>query len=280
MAQDTQSRFDNGAEAWAAYNEKPLGRIRREVTWSNLAPHLPEVMDPDDPPRILDAGGGSGELALRLAQRGYRVLLVDYAPGMLDQARHVARKLPGETRSRLDFRCMAVDDLRQFFSPRSFDAITCHTLIEYLPDPQGTLSMLSSLLRDGGILSVSFVNRHAEVLRQVWARSDPEGAAALLEGGCFSASLFGLSGIAYTAEQVSDWLAELGLADISTYGVRSFADYVPQERLKDPAFFGSLLQLERDAASRPPYNSLARYIQLIAHQSLESKIPLSLPSSG
>jgi S-adenosylmethionine-dependent methyltransferase len=269
MVQDTQPRFDAGAKAWAAYNERPLGRIRREVTWSNLAPHLPELVDPNDPPRILDAGGGSGELALRLAQRGYRVWLLDYAPGMVDQARHAAQKVPDEVRSRLAFWCMAVDDVPQSFAPRSFDAITCHKLIEYLPNPQSTLSTLCSLLRDGGVLSVSFVNRHAEVLRQVWARSDPQGALASLADGGFCATLFDLPGVAYTAEQVSAWLADLGMADISVYGVRTFADYVPQERLDDPAFFAPLLQLEREVASRPPYSMLARYVQLVAHQSSE-----------
>lgn len=264
MAQDTQSQFDDGAEAWAAYNQKPLGRIRREVTWSNLVPHLPPVLDPDEPPRILDAGGGSGELALRLAYHGYRVCLLDYAPAMLDQARHAARQLPGEARSRLSFCCMAVDDVPQSFAPGPFDAVACHTLIEYLPDPRATLGTLRCLLRAGGVLSVSFVNRHAEVLRQVWARADPAGASALLDGGTFSASLFGLSGDAYTTGQVSAWLVELGLADVATYGVRAVADYVPRERLEDTVFFESLLQLERDVASRPPYNALARYIQLVA----------------
>ena len=92
MNEDTRARFDAGAKTWAGYNAKPLGRIRREVTWCNLVPHLPAVTDAEDPPRVLDAGGGSGELALRLAQRGYRVWLLDYAPAMLHQAQRAARR--------------------------------------------------------------------------------------------------------------------------------------------------------------------------------------------
>jgi len=84
MNDESRARFHAGAEAWATYNRTPLGRIRCEVTWHNLLPHLPPAMAGSDPPRVLDAGGGSGELALRLVEHGYRVWLLDYAPGMLD----------------------------------------------------------------------------------------------------------------------------------------------------------------------------------------------------
>ena len=65
MLQDAQARFDAGAEAWSRYNQRPLGRIRREVTWHNIAPYLPQAVDGQEPPRVLDAGGGSGELYLQ-----------------------------------------------------------------------------------------------------------------------------------------------------------------------------------------------------------------------
>ena len=100
MDTDAQAQFDAGATAWADYNRRPLGRIRREVTWYNLAQHLP----PDEhcrTRRALDAGGGSGELALRLLREGYDVWLLDYSPAMLEQARQAARNLPEEVRSRL-----------------------------------------------------------------------------------------------------------------------------------------------------------------------------------
>ena len=59
---------------------------------------------------------------------------VDYAAGMLDQARQAAQTLPQEARARLTLRQMAAGDAGQAFAPGSFEAITCHTLIEFLPD--------------------------------------------------------------------------------------------------------------------------------------------------
>lgn len=268
--EDTKARFDAGAEAWTRYNQEPLGRIRREVTWHNLAPYLPDVSDAQDPPRVLDAGGGSGELALRLVQRGYRVWLLDYSTGMVDQARDASGDLPNELRARLSFCIASVEEAADSFAPRFFEAITCHTLLEYVPDPQAALANLSGLLGVGGLLSVSFVNRHAEVLRQVWSRHDPAGALSKLAGGAFCATLFDVPGNSYTAEEVSAWLSDLGLRVTASCGVRAFADYVPPERLDDPDYLVSLLRLEKAVANRPPYSLLARYVHLLAHKRIKT----------
>jgi S-adenosylmethionine-dependent methyltransferase len=264
MSADSKLRFNSGAEAWADYNQQPLGRIRQEVTWHNLAPCLSAVTDPDHAPRVLDVGGGSGELALYMARRGYSVWLSDYAPAMLDQARQAARELPADVRARLTFCPMSVEETSEAFAPHSFHAITCHTLIEFLPEPRVSLRALVNLLRGGGLLSVSFVNQRAEVLRQIWSKTDPQGALEGLEKGSFCANLFGVSGVAYTAEEVSTWLRDLGLGIDGFYGIRVFADYVPRERLAEPEFFDALLKLEKAIATRHPYNELARYVQLVA----------------
>ena len=269
MSDDSRARFGAGAAAWAEYNQKPLGRIRREVTWHNLAPHLPDVNGVEAPPRVLDVGGGSGELALRLASDGYRVWLLDYAPAMLDQARRRASDLQDDARTRLTLCLMSVDNAAGAFSPGFFDVITCHTLVEYLPEPHDTLGTLSGLLRGGGLLSLSFVNRHAEVLRQVWSRGDPAGALSRLEASSFCAGLFDVPGVAYTVEEASAWLSDLGFGVMADYGIRSFADYVPPNRLEDEAFFEALLNLELASASRAPYRRMARYVQLVANKEVE-----------
>ena len=272
-----ETAFHAGAQAWVNYNCTPLGRIRREVTWHNLVPHLPAVVDPEHPPYVLDAGSGTGEMALQLVQQGYRVFLLDCAPGMLDLARQAAETLPANLRARLSTCLMSVDDAPQLFAPGSFDAVTCHTLIEYLPTPRGTLLGLTSLLRDGGVLSVSFVNRHAEVLRRTWLQADPAGAQASLDHTTFCSALFRLEGTAYTADEVETWLSELNLVVTARCGVRMFADYLPRERLEDPAFFDAVLRLEKAVADRPPYPSLARYSHLVAQKAAPGGTLKGLP---
>jgi S-adenosylmethionine-dependent methyltransferase len=270
---ESKTRFDAGAEAWESYNRTPLGRIRREVTWYNLAPYLPPIANPDDPPCVLDAGGGTGELAVHLAQLGYQVWLLDCAPAMLDLARKTVQELPDVVRARLSFCLMDAEDAPLAFPPGFFDAISCHTLIEYVPEPRRALNSLARLLRDGGLLSLSFRNRHRarplvarEALRQNLSRGDPAGALAALDEGPFCASLFNLSGMAYTTQEVCAWLSDLDLAVAAVCGVRLFADFVPPERLYDPEFFDILLRLEKAVAFRPPYMLLARYIHLLSHK--------------
>jgi len=269
MTENARDRFSAGAEAWIGYNRQPLGRIRHEVTWRNLIPHLPDLVDDEDPPRVLDAGGGSGELALRLAQRGYRVWLLDYAPAMLDHARHAALSLSRDAQARLSFCLLPASEASDAFAPGFFHVITCHTLVEYLHQPQAIIGELAGLLSDGGLLSLSFVNRHAEVLRQVWSRCDPDGALAMLEDGVFCAGLFDILGRAYTTEEVSAWLPPLGLTVTEMCGVRAFADQVPDDRLDDPTFWDALLRLESAAARLDPYRRIARYVHLLAHKNVE-----------
>jgi SAM-dependent methyltransferase len=265
-AMETATAFDSGAQAWASYNRTPLGRIRHEVTWHNLVSCLPAILDDELPPRALDAGGGSGEMAIQLVQRGYRVCLLDIAPAMLDLARQAAETLPDGLNARLSLCLLSVEDALSRFDPDSFDLVTCHTLIEYVPEPHNTLRGLASLLREGGLLSVSFVNHHAEVLRRAWQHADPAGALAGLDQASFCATLFRLEGTAFTVEEVEAWLADLGLLVTARCGVRVFADYLPRERLEDPVFFDALLRLEKAVAARLPYISLARYSHLIAQK--------------
>jgi S-adenosylmethionine-dependent methyltransferase len=267
--EDWRTRFDAGAEAWVAYNRQPLGRIRCEVTWHNLACHLPAIPDPGHPPLVLDAGGGSGELALRLVQHGYRVCLLDHAPAMLDQARRAAGGLPPQARARLSLCSLAVGDALASFGPASFDVVTCHTVLEYLPDPRAIVGDLAGLLRESGLLSVSCVNRHAEALRRVSVQTDPAetpAAPAAIDGDAFCAALFDLPGTAYTSEEVAAWLTDAGLGVVACYGVRAFADYVASDCLEEPAFYDALLGLELAAASCAPYCLLARYVHLIARK--------------
>ncbi len=268
MLDDMQARFETAAEDWTRYNREPLGYIRQELTWRGLAPYLPAVTNTESGPRVLDVGSGSGEMALRLVRRGYRVWLVDHAAAMLEQARQAAGSLPEAARARLTFRRLSVVEAYEAFVPGFFDAILCHTLIEYLPDPSDALQGLVFLLRDGGLLSLSFVNRHAEVLRQIWTRDDPCGALAKLEDGTFHAKLFDLQGQAYTAEEVSAWLPPLGLTVTEVFGVRALADQVSPERLADPEFLDALLRLESATAQLDPYRQIARYAHLLARKEM------------
>ena len=64
------------------YDGDPYWKFYRELTWNNLKRYLPR----EHGARILDAGGGTGYWALKLARSGFHVTLTDTSRGMLDVA--------------------------------------------------------------------------------------------------------------------------------------------------------------------------------------------------
>jgi S-adenosylmethionine-dependent methyltransferase len=271
MRQNASERFDAHAKEWAQYYREPLGRIRHQVIWSNLAPHLPDPDASQEPSCVLDVGGGSGELALQLVQRGYRVSLLDFAPGMLEQSRQSAQALPETIRARLDCHLGSAEDAPSIFPPDSFDAIASHTLVDYLPEPQDTLGLLLPLLREGGLFSITCANHHAELLRQVWTHGDPVGALDNLQGRFWRSGMFQVPGQAFAAEEMEAWLLDLGLTITARCGVRCFADFVDRTRLDEPSFFDALLRLEKAVSTLTPYSLISRYVHLIAHKPVGSR---------
>jgi hypothetical protein len=81
-----------------------------------------------------------------------------------------------------------------------------------------------------------------------------------------SADLFHLHRRTFRAEDVEAALTRAGIDVVAAYGVRIFADYMPVDKLADPAFYSRLLSLETAAGALLPYRLLARYHQLLGRK--------------
>jgi magnesium-protoporphyrin O-methyltransferase len=101
-----ETYFDRTAvQAWARLtSDAPVGRIRRTVRAgrdqmrATLLSWLPADMHGM---RLLDAGCGTGALAVEAAQRGAAVLAIDLSPTLVDLARE---RLPSDLSGSVDFR--------------------------------------------------------------------------------------------------------------------------------------------------------------------------------
>ncbi|TKS54144.1 bifunctional 2-polyprenyl-6-hydroxyphenol methylase/3-demethylubiquinol 3-O-methyltransferase UbiG [Luteimonas yindakuii] len=104
--------------------------------------------------RVLDVGCGGGLLSEALAGAGARVTAIDLAPELVRVAQLHAR----EAGLDIDYRQQAVEVLADA-EPGSFDAVTCMEMLEHVPDPGAILAACARLLKPGGRLFVSTLNR-------------------------------------------------------------------------------------------------------------------------
>jgi 2-polyprenyl-6-hydroxyphenyl methylase/3-demethylubiquinone-9 3-methyltransferase len=105
--------------------------------------------------RVLDVGCGGGLLTEVLARAGAEVTGIDMAPGMIE----VARLHAAESALRIDYRMAAAEDLAQA-TAEAFDIVTCMEMLEHVPDPAAMTATLARLLRPGGALFISTLNRN------------------------------------------------------------------------------------------------------------------------
>jgi 2-polyprenyl-6-hydroxyphenyl methylase/3-demethylubiquinone-9 3-methyltransferase len=105
--------------------------------------------------RVLDVGCGGGLLTEVLARAGAEVTGIDMAPGMIE----VARLHAAESALHIDYRMAAAEDVAHA-TPEAFDIVTCMEMLEHVPDPAAMTATLARLLRPGGALFISTLNRN------------------------------------------------------------------------------------------------------------------------
>ncbi|AUH52390.1 bifunctional 3-demethylubiquinol 3-O-methyltransferase/2-polyprenyl-6-hydroxyphenol methylase [Chromobacterium sp. ATCC 53434] len=107
--------------------------------------------------KVLDVGCGGGILAESMALRGAQVTGIDLAKKSLK----VAQLHCLESGVAVDYRCVAVEDLAAEV-PASFDVVTCMEMLEHVPDPQSVVRACATLVKPGGWVFFSTLNRNAK----------------------------------------------------------------------------------------------------------------------
>ena len=106
--------------------------------------------------RVLDVGCGGGLLAEALARHGAHVTGIDLSPAAIEVADLHALAEGLDVR----YRCVDVASLIGA-EHDSYDVVVCMELIEHVPDPAALLASLAALVRSGGTVFVSTLNRTA-----------------------------------------------------------------------------------------------------------------------
>lgn len=234
---------------------------RTAVVWSAVREVL-DAQEPGRPAAVVDIGGGTGGFAVRVAELGHRVVVVDPSPDALATlARRadesgVADLVTGR-QGDLDSLSDLVPDIG------AVDLVLCHGVLEIVDDASTALVALAGLLRPGGTLSLLVSQRHAAVVARAMA-GHFAAARSLLDAAPLAGTEAGPHR-RFTAEEITGMLDETGF-DISTMqGVRVFVDLVPSSLVDlEPGAAQALVELERAVATRPEYLALATQIHTLA----------------
>ncbi len=113
-------------------------------------------MRPLDGLSILDVGCGGGLVCEPLARLGARVTGLDPASENVEAAR---RHASGQGLA-IDYRCGSVEELGA--EGLQFDAVACLEVVEHVPEPGAFLAACARLVRPGGLMLLSTINRTAK----------------------------------------------------------------------------------------------------------------------
>ncbi|HUP97454.1 MAG TPA: bifunctional 2-polyprenyl-6-hydroxyphenol methylase/3-demethylubiquinol 3-O-methyltransferase UbiG [Usitatibacter sp.] len=105
--------------------------------------------------RVVDVGCGGGILAEAMAARGAQVTGVDLA----DKPLKVAMLHGMETGSHVEYRLVSAEALAAE-SPEAYDVVTCMEMLEHVPDPASTVAACARLVKPGGWVFFSTINRN------------------------------------------------------------------------------------------------------------------------
>lgn len=148
--------------------------------------------------QVLDVGCGGGILSESMAGLGANVTGID----MAEKSLQVAQLHALETGVNIDYQCIAVEALAHA-QPASFDVVTCMEMLEHVPDPGSIVRACAALVKPGGHLFFSTLNRNAKAY--LMAVVGAEYVLNLLPKGTHDYSKF------IKPSELAHWLRQSGL---------------------------------------------------------------------
>ena len=106
---------------------------------------------------VLDIGCGGGILAESMTERGANVTGIDLS----EKALGVARLHLLESGNAVNYQHIPAEELAAT-SPHRFDVVTCMEMLEHVPDPQSVVHACARLVKPGGQVFFSTINRNGK----------------------------------------------------------------------------------------------------------------------
>ena len=146
-------KFNQLASRWW----DPSGEFRPLHLMNPLRLNYINSRDPLKNKNVLDVGCGGGLLSESMAQSGANVTGIDLA----DEALEVAKLHLHESALTIDYEAISVETMAKR-KAEHFDIITCLEMLEHVPEPASVVNACATLLKPGGSVFFSTINRTAK----------------------------------------------------------------------------------------------------------------------
>jgi 2-polyprenyl-3-methyl-5-hydroxy-6-metoxy-1,4-benzoquinol methylase len=211
---------------------------------------------------VLDCGGGSGGLAVPVAELGADVTVVDISVDAL--ATLTRRAAEAGVANRVHALQGDLEALAEVLEERDFDLVLAHDVLDVV-DPRTALASLAGAVRPGGLISLLIANPVAAVLAKVLA-GDLEAALVELQTSTSAAAPLRLD-----AASLTKLCEDAGLLVVDVQGVGVFTELIPAGSPDVGAasrrdLFDVAADMEEIAAPLTPYRDIASRLHVLARR--------------
>ncbi len=156
--------------------------------------------------KVLDVGCGGGILSESMAAIGADVMAIDLGKELID----IADLHSLDSGVNVNYQCMSIETLAEQQN-NTFDVVTCMEMLEHVPDPNSIIQACSKLVKPGGYVFFSTLNRNPKsyLLSIVVA----EYVLGMLPKGTHNYSSF------IKPSELAAWSRQAGLELIDSRGV-------------------------------------------------------------
>jgi 2-polyprenyl-6-hydroxyphenyl methylase/3-demethylubiquinone-9 3-methyltransferase len=228
------AKFQSVASRWW----DPEGEMRPLHDLNPVRLRYVERAGPLNGRSVLDVGCGGGLLSEAMARAGAHVTGLDLSQELID----VARLHALEGGMALEYRVESAEQHAVANAGR-YDAVTCMEMLEHVPEPAAVVTALANLVRPGGDVFVSTLNRtpRAYLLAVLGA----EYLLRLLPAGTHSYERF------IRPSELADWGRRAGLVMVDVAGLE-YDPFGRSARLSSDARVNYLMHFRRPSAADAP----------------------------
>ena len=264
--EEIEAYYDKKSKSYDSVFDTLYFRVYDAITWRYLEPYVPA----DSDSVVLDAEGGAARWAIRMAEKGCKVVLLDSSQEMLNAA---ARKIEAKgLQHRITLRKDDIADTG--YGYETFDLVLCEHALFLFKEPDVAIQELKRVLKKNGALVVSAQNRYVQALSSLAGKprvDNVERAFKVLvnqEHECMTKD--GKVKIyTWTPEEFREMLERNGLrvekmvGKVTTMPLRVRQEFF-MEKKHPKELFNQLLQFELALCEKPDALALAGHLQATA----------------